>query len=292
MFNIFVKIICSSIIIGGIIYLLCFALQKNNIYFINKVPKEERLEILRNYSIYQDAYSGKVYNKKIVLNNLAPDILNNYEYNDFIDKCQPESDELAFALMDFVSTNFKHDGDVALPYKRGMIDLIQACEASGGKTNCRGLALILAELLRINNIKARHVTCMPYEDPFTDCHVVVDCIMPSGKRIMLDPTYRLFLMDEAGEYVSIEKFREGLILGKKFIPCQNASYNGQKFNLDYYLQYMSKNLFRFSTNLLLDDSKSDIWENEIELVPVGYKEKRCIKKRKILYNAKLFWDFN
>ena len=83
---------------------------------------------------------------------------------------------------------------------RKITDIIEFCERNDNKTNCRGLAILLASLLRLNGIKAQHITCLPYEDPFDDCHVVVDCLLPSGKRIMLDPTWRLFLKDKDGEY--------------------------------------------------------------------------------------------
>ena len=73
------------------------------------------------------------------------------------------------------------------------------------------LAILLASLLRLNGIKAQHITCMPYEDPFDDCHVVVDCLLPSGERIMLDPTSRLYYKDRYGKYISLPHLRELLI---------------------------------------------------------------------------------
>lgn len=89
--------------------------------------------------------------------------------------------------------HFIHDGTSGLPKGRSIKNIITFCENNNGKINCRGLAIFLASLLRLNGIKASHIICMPFEEPFDDCHVVTDCFLPSGKRIMFDPTYRLYL---------------------------------------------------------------------------------------------------
>ncbi len=284
------RIVCIIVCFLGISYLVLCYKKKNGHTVINEIPKDKRIEILRQYAKFQEKEEKRLHTT-LVLNNVVPDILKKYDYDNFISQYKPKSDELAFGLLDFVCDHFYHNGDAALPNKRGITDLIMACEKAGGKTNCRGLSLILAELFRMNNIKARHVTCMPYEDPFDDCHVVVDCELPSGKRIMLDPTNRLYLTDEQGNYISLEEFREGLIGGKVFLPCSKASYNGTKFDMNYYIDYMSKNLFRFSTNLLLDDSKSDLWNKQIELVPEGYSLGLFTPGRKFVKNPRTFWDF-
>ena len=94
----------------------------------------------------------------------------------------------------------------------------------------------------MNGIRARIVTCKPYEEPFEDCHVVVDCLMPSGTRIMLDPTYRLYLTDDSGKYISLAELREGIIAGKTFHTMQ-ILHIWCEFQLPYYIEYMTKNVF-------------------------------------------------
>jgi len=121
-------------------------------------------------------------------------------------------------------------------------------------------------------------------------HEKVDCIMPSGKRVMLDPTYRLYVVDENGEYVSLERFREGIIEGTKFYPNVNASYNGGTFSYDDYKEYMTKNLVRFSTNYILDDSMPDSRLSEIELIPKGYNVNGYVKRVKYICDPELFWN--
>lgn len=171
-----------------------------------------------------------------------------------------------------------------------LIGIIKSCEKMEAKTNCRGLSLILAELLRMNGIRARHITCKPYEAPFQDCHVVVDCLMPSGARIMLDPTYRLYLTDDNGEYISLAQLREGIICGKKFHPNVTASYNGTGFNYDDYIEYMTKNVLRFNTNYILNDTDSIL--SQVELIPSGYIISGYLSTVRYTTDPDYFWNLN
>ena len=102
---------------------------------------------------------------------------------------------------------------------------------------------------------------MPYEVPFEDCHVVVDCILPSGKRVMFDPTYRLYLTDENGEYVSLTRLRHILLNEGKLVPNEGALYTGQKtpFDMDFYREYMTKNTIAFEKGRTNCDG-NDEWE--------------------------------
>lgn len=106
-----------------------------------------------------------------------------------------------------------------------MEDIILFCKKHDRKTNCRELAILLASLLRMCSVKARHITCMPCEEPFHDCHVVVDCILPSGQRIMLDPTWRLYFKDSKGSYVSLEALRKMLIANESIIANKNYGFS-------------------------------------------------------------------
>ena len=204
----------------------------------------------------------------MVMDRTAPDILQKYGYSEYLTGV---GDERAFKLLDFVCDNFGHTSDARLPSDHSLAAVIKRAEEQDMKTNCRGLSLILSELLRMNGIRARHVTCKPYEEPFSDCHVVVDCLLPSGARVMLDPTYRLYLKDDKGEYVSLEGLREGILRAESFRPNSGASYNGTGFDLDGYIEYMTKNVLRFNTNR--KPGGTDSVFSEIELVPGGYTTK-------------------
>ena len=273
--------------IFGMMFLLYFR-KKHQI--VNPVPKESRLEILKKYSEYDTSEESKKYPAAFVLNNKIPDILLKYDYLKYSQRSFAAEDGIVFAMLDFVCDHFMHGSNVRLPRDHSMVGIIEGSEKIGLITNCRGLSLILAELLRMNGIKARHVTCKPYEEPFSDCHVVVDCVMPSGKRIMLDPTYRLYFVDDNGGYVSIAQLREGIIHGVDFHPNMNASYNGGEFTYDDYKEYMTKNLLRFNTNFILDDSSADREATEIELIPKGYATERFAKSVKFVTDPISFWN--
>ena len=256
---------------------------------INEIPAEERSVVLKRFERYDLSKKDIRYAYKTIMRKRVPSKLKQYHYHEFMEVIPDNSDECAFRLLDFVSTHFVHNGEVSLPSYRRMKDIIDASEKVGGKTNCRGLSIILAELLRINGIKARHVTCKPYEEPFTDCHVVVDCILPSGQRVMLDPTYDLYLKDDRGNYVSLESLREGIIKGSSFFASENASYNGGEFNLSEYLEYMAKNTFRFASNVVLGDLCIEHEKLEIELIPAGYPIQGFSSKKNFVYNPEKFW---
>lgn len=252
------------------------------------VPEGSRIDILQKYSGYDQAKVRRGHSVKMVLNRPVPEILNKYNYSAYCNTESGSKDETVFSMLDFVCDNFGHTSDASLGNDLSMTGIIKGCEKTGAKTNCRGLSLILSELLRMNGIRARHVTCKPYEEPFQDCHVVVDCLMPSGARIMLDPTYRLYLTDDNGEYVSLAQLREGILCGKKFHPNAAASYNGTGFDYDDYIEYMTKNVFRFNANYRLNGTDSIL--SQIELIPSGYTVGGHLKIVRYTTDPDYFWD--
>lgn len=288
-----VERIIFGILVGALTYgiTVLFYLKKK-LKTVKPIPEESRIEILKKYSEYDTGIDSKIYPPAFVLNNKIPDILLKYDYLKYSGRRHANEDDIVFAMLDFVCDHFMHDGYIRLPRDRSMVGIIKGSERIGLKTNCRGLSLILAELLRMNGIKARHITCKPYEEPFSDCHVVVDCIMPSGTRIMLDPTYRLYFTDDNGEYVSIAQFREGIIHGIDFRPNAKASRNGEEFFYDDYKEYMIKNLLRLNTNYNLDDSIPDRKATEIELIPKGYTTEGFAEKVKFVTDPVSFWNIN
>ncbi len=255
--------------------------------------KERRIDVLRRYAGYDRSreYGSFV---SFALGGEIPEILQKYDYQSYIEGVNPGSDEIAFRLLDFVCDHFGHNGTKALGAGRTIVDLITYCEQNDGKVNCRGLAILLASLLRLNNIKAQHITCMPCEEPFYDCHVVVDCLLPSGKRVMLDPSYRVYFKDQNGEYVSLPALRELLVNDEPIFESPAASYNGQGFSKEYYRNYMTKNCFRFSRATLAAqgvDGQTD-QSRHLELVPVGYATEQTSTKRKTecVFNDIEFWE--
>lgn len=254
------------------------------------VPEESRIAILQKYSSYDRTKVRFRHSVKMVLNRPVPEILNKYNYSAYCNTETGDKDEIVFSMLDFVCDNFSHTSNTSSRNGHSMTGIIKSCEKMEAKTNCRGLSLILAELLRMNGIRARHITCKPYEEPFQDCHVVVDCLMPSGARIMLDPTYRLYLTDDNGEYISLAQLREGILCGKTFHPNATASYNGTGFNYDDYIEYMTKNVFRFNANYKLNNTDSIL--SQIELIPSGYTISGYLKIIQCTTDPEYFWNLD
>ncbi len=254
---------------------------------IRAVPDEERIDLLRRYSEYKEDNVSRKHPPEFVLGRPAPKILQKYNYSDYC-KTDPENeDAIVFSMLDFVCDNFRHYSH-AVTGGTSLEGVIKSCEKHEQKTNCRGLSLILAELLRMNGIKARHITCKPYEEPFQDCHVVVDCLLPSGSRIMLDPTYRLYFTDDNGDPVSLQQLREEIIAGRDLHANKNASYNGSDFDYDFYIEYMSKNVLRFNANYRSDNT--DHFNSQIELIPKGYSTEGYPKNVQYTTSPDYFWD--
>lgn len=259
------------------------------------VPKtgETRIELLRKFSEYDRTREDDC-PSAFVLGGEIPEILEKYHYSDYIKGCDASSDGIVFRLLDFVCDHFGHDGSGGMGCDVRITELIKFCERNGGKTNCRGLAIMLASLLRLNKIKARHITCLPYEDPFEDCHVVVDCLLPSGRRIMLDPTWRLYLRDKAGEYVSLPRLRELLLADEPIFENSDADYNGTGFAKEYHRDYMIKNTLRFARCTLCKDGVDGRSEGSeyITLIPKGYPTDQFPEEQKagFVYNDLAFWS--
>lgn len=252
--------------------------------------EETRLDILKKYARYDRTESETPYTTAYTLGGETPAVLETYGYSAYVKEIPRDDDRIVFAMLDFVCDHFGHNGSGGTGGCR-IESIIPFCEQHGGKTNCRGLAILLASLLRLHHVKARHITCMPYEDPFDDCHVVVDCLLPSGERVMLDPTWRLYFKDENGAYVSLECLRNMLMNGEPLFANETASYNGGSFDLQYYRNYMTKNTFRFSRGTLCADGFDDRGERRIELIPADYPTEKFgdTAKKEFVYHDIEFW---
>lgn len=254
-------------------------------------PTEPRIDILRRFAEYDYSQEESSYSTEYVLRGEKPSVLDKYDYDSYV--AGKSGDELMFALLNFVCDHFKHNG-VGGTGGTGITELIRFCERNNMSTNCRGLAILLSSLLRLNGIRARHITCMPYEQPFNDCHVVVDCELPSGARVMIDPTYRLYLKDAKGEYVSLPRLREMLISGEEYFPNADAGYNGGEFDLSGHREYMTKNTLRFSRGTLAADGHDDDDRRCVRLVPKGYPPKDIAfsdaEKASFVFDDRKFWE--
>lgn len=251
-----------------------------------------RREALKQYAAYMPDESDPLHQKyrpTYALGGEIPDILQEYDYARYT--AGKSGDALAFAMLAFVCDHFRHNGSAGCGSTRSVEGIIRFCESRNHAANCRGLAILLANLLRLNGFRARHVTCCPYEEPFDECHVVVDCELQSGERIMFDPSNRLYYRDADGSYVSLRRLRELLIQDAPLTPNPDASHAGCGFDADEHRVYMMKNTFRFTRGMRYADGLDDRDGQLIGLLPKGYPPEHmtlpddCV----YLYDDDSFW---
>lgn len=112
-----------------------------------------RIEILKQHTEYDRSKECGCGNE-FVLGGDVPEILKKYNYSEYISDLDNTKDEIVFKLLDFVCDHFGHNGSGGLGDGRKITDLIKFCEKNDNKSNCRGLSILLASLLRLNGIKA------------------------------------------------------------------------------------------------------------------------------------------
>lgn len=155
-------------------------------------------------------------------------------------------------LMHWVHDLIPHDGQHGNPDVKNAMSLIPECKKDNRGLNCRGLAIVLNECYLAMGFPSRHVTCMPKDSIFDDCHVINMVFSKQlNKWIWMDPTNDAYVQDENGQFLSIEEVRERLISGKPLVLNLDANWNHkEQVTKEYYLEYyMAKNLYRFSCPL-------------------------------------------
>jgi len=182
--------------------------------------------------------------------------------------------ELMLALMDWVVDNVGHYGNSWWPPPSGTdaMSIITYAEEYNNRINCRGLAILLAEVLRLYGIPAKHITAYPPQDNHP-VHVVTHAFSERlNQWILLDPTVRVFVTDENGNFLNLYTLRTAFMTGTPIYINENASHNGVRFTLERYRLFMSDYLFRFSTGTSFTFGSEETGEGttNIMLIPVGF----------------------
>lgn len=172
-----------------------------------------------------------------------------------LDSIAGQGSELSqiFNLLHWVHNLVRHDGSSNNPTLKNAIDLIKVCKAENRGLNCRMLATILNECYLAMGIASRHVTCMPKETQFDDCHVINMVYSKDlNKWIWIDPTFDSYVMDEKGNLLGIQEVRERLIKGLPLVLNADANWNRTNLQIkeEYLEKYMAKNLYRLQTTLV------------------------------------------
>lgn len=257
--------------------------MEQTVSWMEGISTEQRLQWLRQYNDFSEEGGAPLCRYELGQRALCRDVLEEYGLDQVV---QGKSGlERMFALLDWVCGAFRHEGVGRLPAERDPRAIVEQCKAEGG-TNCRGLSLLLAQLLRAYGTPARHVTCLPYQDVFRDCHVVVEAYWrEQGQWVMLDPTYCLAVRDGTGRWLSLWDLRKAIEQGGALVPRETICYNGGPYTIEEYRAYMAKNLFRFA---LVKELVHGGDGEQTLLEPRGYSSE-LVPQQERSHSAAAFW---
>lgn len=169
-----------------------------------------------------------------------------------------------------------HDGANYTHSKEyGTINQIKWALEQGGFTNCRGISISFSGILRAYGFKSSYVTCRPYDEKDSECHVVCEVYIEELKKfIFIDPSMQVYFMKD-NKILNLIEFKECISNGEKITYYENPYNDYRKFNLESYLAYFSKNLTFFDKCIDNCETKEAVDGNEICLAPL-----ECIESAK------------
>ena len=208
----------------------------------NKVRYDEMVKLLREAG----SYMADTANVEI---NYVPDIKRAEEIMEYFcldtlyDACA-STWEKTLAIGRFVATNIPHDNQKEYPEYVNAIGLWEYTKTVAPAFNCRLHSILTFELLTAAGIKARYITCLPYDKNDNDCHVVNEVWLPEiGKWVMIDTDMKRYVTDKKGNMLSLAEIREHFINDKKVVVHHN--FDNPSSRISYYHAYMAKNTYWF-----------------------------------------------
>lgn len=208
----------------------------------NKVRYDEMVKLLREAGRYKaDTADVEI--------NYVPDIQRSEEIMDYfcLDTLYvacASTWEKTLAIGKFVSTNIPHDNQKEYPEYVNAIGLWEYTKTIAPAFNCRLHSILTYELLTAAGIKARYITCLPYDRNDNDCHVVNEVWLPEkGKWVMIDTDMKRYVTDRKGNLLSLAEIREHFVNDKKVVVYHN--FDNPSSRISYYHAYMAKNTYWF-----------------------------------------------
>ena len=108
---------------------------------------------------YQSFYNDLTFDLDRIYEKKALDSIDFLRDNlDNIEQIKNET-EKAIYIMNILCTNIQHNGMMGLCKKRDSISLLNNAKKNNKCLNCRGLAIVLSEILNIFGIRARYIVC-------------------------------------------------------------------------------------------------------------------------------------
>lgn len=208
----------------------------------NKVRYDEMVKLLREAGRYKaDTADVEI--------NYIPDIKRAEEIRDYfcldtLYDAGASTWEKTLAIGRFVATNIPHDNQKEYPEYVNAIGLWEYTKTVAPAFNCRLHSILTYELLTAAGIKARYITCLPYDRNDNDCHVVNEVWLPeTGKWVMIDTDMKRYVTDRKGNMLSLAEIREHFINDKKLVVYHG--FDNPSSKISYYHAYMAKNTYWF-----------------------------------------------
>ncbi|UHG94727.1 transglutaminase-like domain-containing protein [Spirosoma oryzicola] len=212
-------------------------------------------------------------------------------------------------LMQWVHDRIPHDGNNENPVSRNAQDLLTVCQQQARGLNCRGLSTVLNEVYLAMGFRSHFVGCLPKDTSDSDSHVINSVYVPSIRKwLYMDPTQAAYLMNEAGQLLSISEVRQRLIEGRPLLlnPTANWNHKVSATKVDYLDRYMAKNLYQLERPLTSQRDLETRQEGKVlhyvRLVPLkSYNAQRAtqIKRGKLVTivthytsDPTVFWAVN
>lgn len=208
----------------------------------NKVRYGEMVKLLREAGRYK-ADTAEVKINHIPYAERAEEIREYFCLDTLYDACA-STWEKTLAIGRFVASNIPHDNQKEYPEYVNAIGLWEYTKTVAPAFNCRLHSILTYELLTAAGIKARYITCLPYDRNDNDCHVVNEVWLPeTGKWVMIDTDMKRYVTDRKGNMLSLAEIREHFINDKKVVVYHN--FDNPSSRISYYHAYMAKNTYWF-----------------------------------------------
>lgn len=258
----------------------------------NKVRYDEMVKLLREAGRYKaDTADVEI--------NYIPDIKRAEEIRDYfcldtLYDAGASTWEKTLAIGRFVATNIPHDNQKEYPEYVNAIGLWEYTKTVAPAFNCRLHSILTYELLTAAGIKARYITCLPYDRNDNDCHVVNEVWLPeTGKWVMIDTDMKRYVTDRKGNMLSLAEIREHFINDKKVVVYHG--FDDPSSKISYYHAYMAKNTYWFccwgNLGFYQEDYKtfpeSKLRSRYYALVPEGFET--FSGKEIITHDPEQFW---
>lgn len=185
-------------------------------------------------------------------------------------------------VMQWVHDELSQRGDRVTIQPLTPVNILETCRHTRCRLFCFHKAIVFTEALLALGIRARRLTCLPFEFD-GDCHVVTMAFLPEFEKwALFDPSFNTFFTNEAGMPLSLpeirSRYRENCAPTFQHIAMAKdgdvamAGVVCETYD-EWYAAYMAKNCFRFFCPLTSEYGQAFQKEEYVFLDPVGFAER-------------------